>query len=55
MIRKIHMQDQAGHHKVEAIMRHYQGTSLAMLSLKVLIMALFLLAMVYGVTGSSSV
>jgi predicted nucleic acid-binding Zn ribbon protein len=48
MSRKIHMQDQAGHHKVEEIMSHYQGHSLDMLSLKVLIMALFLLVMVYG-------
>ena len=47
MPRKIHMQDQVGHNKVEEFMSHYHGYSMEMWSLKVLVLAMFLLAGVY--------
>jgi hypothetical protein len=47
MSRKIHMQDQVGHHKVEEIMSHYNGYSMEMWGLKILMLAIFLLLGAY--------
>jgi len=47
MQRKIHMQDQVGHNKVEEFMSHYDGYSMEMWDLKVLVLAMFSLVAVY--------